>query len=82
MNVKFIANILCLFHFNPQTITLSTFFQEINKCPFENCSEFPVDQYGCKTMCQSNQIKVLSIFINLLFILIISASCAFYMNLI
>jgi hypothetical protein len=30
---------------------ISIFFQEINKCPFEHCSECPVDQYGCKTMC-------------------------------
>ena len=42
---------------------ISIFFKEVNKCPFEHCSECPVDQYGCKTMCKSNQIKVLSIFI-------------------
>ena len=33
---------------------ISIFFQEINKCPFEHCSECPVDRYGCKSICKAN----------------------------
>ena len=30
---------------------ISIFFQEENKCPFEHCSQCPVDENGCKTIC-------------------------------
>jgi hypothetical protein len=64
LNVKLIVILflnLKLIHWTTLTIKgrecylntyISIFFQEINKCPFEHCSECPVDQYGCKTICE------------------------------
>jgi hypothetical protein len=31
---------------------ISIFLQEVNECPFEHCSQCPVDQKGCKTICK------------------------------